>query len=202
MDNQMTRRLLPFVFALSLTACNVDLPGACQKDADCGPGGVCDQNHHLCAEATIISMQGPVEGGLTGGPQAIFSAKAVAPGGPTKVEITIEQPTGTVKETESVTSGSTDQIYSVTMQLAAKGLVSGPAVVYATVHWGASDKTLVSTRVQVTLDVGAPGVLASSVQLKCNGQTYQGTAGAGNVFTFSVPVTGLGVLAGVTTNVS
>ena len=156
----MTRRLLPFVFALSLTACNVDLPGACQKDADCGPGGVCDQGHHLCAAATIILMQSPTDGAVSGGPQAIFSAKAVAPGGPSKVDITIEQPTGTVKETESSTSGSTDQIYSATMQLGAKGLVSGPAVVYATVHWGASDNTLVSTRVQVTLDMDPPLISA------------------------------------------
>src|SRR5207247_4937022 len=90
----------------------------------------------------------------------IFTAKAVAPGGPTSVDIAIEQPAGTVKETESVTKGSSDQIYSATMQLAAKGLVSGPAVVYATVHWGTGDKTEVSAKVNVTLDMTGPTISA------------------------------------------
>src|SRR5947207_10866659 len=134
-------------------SCTSLVPSGCTVDSDCGAGGVCDPTRKLCIEATVISLQGPAEGALTGGPQAIFTAKAVAPGGPTSVDIIIEQPAGTVKETESVLKGSSDQIYSATMQLAAKGLVSGPAVVYATVHWGAVDKTEVSAKVHVTLDM-------------------------------------------------
>src|SRR2546428_4489398 len=165
MDTQMIRRL-GIALAAVMAACtngpffSSELPGGCTVDSDCGPGGVCDPTHKLCIEATVINMQSPAEGALTGGPQAIFTAKAVAPGGPTSVDITIEQPAGTVKETESVTKVSSDQIYSATMQLGAKGLVTGPAVVYATVHWGTGDKTEISTKVHVTLDMDGPTISA------------------------------------------
>ena len=172
-----------------------EIPGGCTVDSDCGPGGVCDPTRKLCIEATVISLQGPVEGALTGGPQAIFTAKAVAPGGPTSVDITIEQPAGTVKETESVTKGSSDQIYSATMQLAAKGLVSGPAVVYATVHWGAGDKTEVSAKVHVTLDMDGPTISAFS-----SGGRFWSSTGAASSSTAAITaqiadVGGAGVLA-------
>jgi hypothetical protein len=236
----MMRRFFP-ILGLFLASCSggpffsANVPGGCTSDDQCG-AGICDSKTKVCVDALDgdITVQAPAAGALTGGPQATFTAKAKAPGGPTKVEFRIEQPAGTVKETETVTVG--DQTYSATMQLGKNGLVSGSATIYAKVFWGQLGKFKESAPIQVTLDMDAPlisafssgsfwsstgsaaastaavsvqvadvggaGVDASSVQLKCNGHTYQGTAGAGNVFSFSVPAGDLGVAAGVTADVS
>ena len=171
---------------LSLHVCEYACPQRCTVNQQCLNGAcvatdclpACDSNHACdkiqappkCIDRTqgVATLVRPQPGDVVGGTQLPVEAIAGAPGnGPTKVVFRIEQG-GAIRSTFTATAGVAGD-YSGVLPLSGRGLVSGPAKVFAATYWSVNgvEQNNDSVPADVTVDDGpaftAPAIVGGAV---------------------------------------